>query len=304
MKNLVLLILLAALAGGSVAPFAKIAMEAFQPFTLIVIRFLSTSLILLPFVYNNKELNLQSFKELRMVAVIGSLNPILLFLGLQFTLASVSPLIYAAVPLMTALYLYKVKHQPFASGKILGILVGFLGVAIIILLPLFQNGKLDLSSVWGNILILGAALAFMFYGIVSKDQQQQNNTSALALTFYLSIVTVAVAIPFSIYELLQQPVILSSVQPKHILAGLETGMIGTSLFYISYQKALKLGNELTASLFTYLQPISTILFALLLLGEKITSPFLVGGALAVIGAGMASKASGKQSPLASSPASR
>jgi drug/metabolite transporter (DMT)-like permease len=239
-------------------------------------------------------------RALAAVTVIGSLNPILLFLGLQFTLASVSPLIYAAVPLMTALYLYKVKHQPIASGKILGIVVGFLGVAIIILLPFFQNGKFDISSVWGNILILGAAVAFMFYGIVSKDQQQQNNTSALALTFYLSIVTVAVAIPFSIYELIQQPVVLSSVQPKHILAGLETGMVGTSLFYISYQKALKLGNELTASLFTYLQPISVILFAMLLLGEKITPPFLVGGALAVIGAGMASKASGKRTPLAGS----
>lgn len=288
MDRVILWIILAALAGGSVAPFAKVALEVFQPFTLIVIRFLSASLLLLPFVYQYKELNLKLFRELLWVAGIGSLNPILLFIALQFTPASVSPLIYAALPSMTAIYLRLFLNRQISRDKILGILVGFGGVAIIILLPLFQKGGVDLKSFWGNILILGAAVSFMLYGIRSSAKQQQYQISPLALTFYLSVVTLVLAIPISLYEVSRQPLILSGIRPAHVLSSLETGIIGTSLFYIAYQKAIQYGNELTASLFSYLQPVATILFAVLLIGEKITIPFLIGGALSILGAQMAS----------------
>jgi drug/metabolite transporter (DMT)-like permease len=287
MKNVILLILIAAVAGGSVAPFAKISLEIFQPFTLILIRFFSAALVMLPFVYRNRELSLTAMRKVLGAAAIGSLNPILLFIALQFTPSSVSPLIYAAVPLLTALYLRQVKHIQITSDRILGILVGFSGVAIIILLPLFQKASVDLQGLWGNVLIFGAALAFMFYGIFSKEKQEQVQISPLALTFYLSIVTVAVSIPFAANELLQRPIDWAAIQPRHIFSSLEIGVVGTTSFYIAYQKALQLGNEFTASLFAYLQPIAAILFAVLLLGEEITIPFVLGGTLAVIGAGMA-----------------
>jgi drug/metabolite transporter (DMT)-like permease len=286
MENVILLILIAAVAGGSVAPFAKIALEVFQPFTLVFIRFFSAALVMLPFVYRSRELSVSSLKSMRFVAGIGCLNPILLFIALQFTPSSVSPLIYAAVPLMTALYLWRTKNTRITSHHLLGIAIGFSGVALIILLPLFQKGSLDLQSLGGNILIFGAAIAFMFYGILSKEKQDQLKISPLALTFYLSVATCGVCLPLAAAELSQHPIPLSGIQPRHIFASLEIGIVGTTLFYIAYQKALQLGNEFSASLFTYLQPIATILFALLLLGEELTIPFVLGGTLAVIGAGM------------------
>ncbi len=288
MDRVILWIILAAVSGGSVAPFAKFALEIFPPFTLIVIRFFAASLALLPFVYFNKELNLKIFKNLLWMAVVGSFNPILLFIALQFTPASVSPLIYAAIPLMTAVYFQLFRNIRIPAERVLGIVVGFSGVAIIILLPLFQRNGVDIKSLGGNLLILGAAIAFMVYGILSSAKQQQYRISPLALTFYLSVVTLVLAIPISVFELVRQPLALSAIRLEHILSGLETGIIGTALFYIAYQKAIQHGNELTASLFTYLQPIATIVFAVLLIGEKITIPFMVGGVLAILGAQMAS----------------
>jgi drug/metabolite transporter (DMT)-like permease len=267
----------------------------FQPFTLLLIRFLSAALVMLPFVIQSKELNPRVFRQLLPVGLVGSLNPILLFIGLQFTPASISPLIYAAVPLMTAIYFQQVKHTSISTRNLQGIIVGFIGVAIVFLLPLFQQGSVDFSGLWGNFLILGAAIAFMFYGIISKERMQQVQVSPLALTFYLSIVTILVSIPFALVEVTQNPIAMASVQPKHLLSGLAIGIFGTSMFYISYQKAVRLGNELTASLFTYLQPISTILLASVMLGETITLPFLVGGTLAILGARWASI---KTAPLA------
>ena len=287
MENVIILIVISAITGGSIAPFAKYALEGLQPFSLIFIRFLSASLVLLPFIHKAKELNTKLFRQLLVLALIGSLNPIILFIVLQFTPSSVSPLIHASVPLMTAIYLHQFKNIKIQPGNLLGIVLGFTGVAIIILLPFCQQGELDLTSFWGNMLIFGAAVAFMYFGILSKDKQQQYQISPLAITFYLCVVTLAISIPFALYEISQEPVSFQTVQLKHILSALVTGIIGTSLFYIVYQKAIKLGNALTASLFTYLQPITTIIYAVLLLGEAITVPFIIGGTLAVIGAGMA-----------------
>lgn len=287
MNNLIFLIIIAAIGGGSNAPFAKVALGAFQPFTIVFFRFLVASLVLLPIIQRRGELNLHSLRELLPVALIGSLNPILLFIAMQFTQASVAPLIYAAVPLMTALYLHFFRGRKIAAGKILGIVVGFTGVAIIILLPFFQQGDLDFRRFGGNLLILGAAVAFMIYGILSNDKQRRLQISPLALTYSFVIVTMLLCVPFAALEVMRRPLDAVTVQASHILATFGTGLLGTAMFYLAYQKAIQIGSELTASLFTYLQPIATIIFAVILVGEAITLPFLIGGTLAVIGAGMA-----------------
>lgn len=287
MNNVIFLIIIAAIGGGSNAPFAKVALGAFQPFTIVFMRFLIASLALLPLIRRRGEINLRAMRELLPVALIGSLNPILLFIAMQFTQASVAPLIYAAVPLMTALYLHFFRGRKIAAGKILGIVLGFAGVAIIILLPFLQQGDKDFRRFGGNLLILGAAVAFMIYGILSSDRQQRLQITPLALTYSFVLVTMILCIPFAIFEIIRWPLDPSGIRASHILATIGTGLLGTAIFYMAYQKAIQLASEVTASLFTYLQPIATIIFAVILVGEAITLPFVFGGTLAVIGAGMA-----------------
>ena len=102
------------------------------------------------------------------------------------------------------------------------------------------------------------------------------------------MITFILSIPFAAFEIMKDSSSLALIEWRHILSGMEVGIIGTSIFYLSYQYALKLSSELTAGLFTYLQPVATIFFAVLLLGEKITPPFIVGGVMAVVGAQIAS----------------
>lgn len=296
MQKLIFFIIVAAVAGGSIPPFAKIALEVFPPFTLIAIRFLAAALVLLPFVHHTRELNGKVFGALLWVEVIGAINPILLFIALQFTPALVSPLIYAAVPLMTALFLSGFKGVRIAKDQLLGIVTGFSGVAIIILLPLFQNGGLDLKNLWGNLLIFGAAAMFMFYGIISNEKQQALGISPTALTFYLSVVALVMALPLAAWELAQGLLDPAAIAPRHLLAALAIGAVCSSAFFLAYQKAISLGNELTASLFTYLQPVAGILLAVLLVGEQITPAFVLGGTLALIGAGLATREKAQSKP--------
>jgi drug/metabolite transporter (DMT)-like permease len=46
-------------------------------------------------------------------------------------------------------------------------------------------------------------------------------------------------------------------------------------------------NEVTASLFTFIQPVVTPLFAFFLLGERVPPLFILGGVLAIMGAYLA-----------------
>ncbi len=285
-ENAFLLAVIAAFCGGSIVVAAKIALEVFQPFTIVFIRFLSATLFLLPFILKTGEFKINTIKRFIPIGIVGALNPILLFIALQYTQASVSPLIYASVPAMTALYVYLNRGEKISKQSIFGIVLGFIGVSLIILLPLIERG-VPLVALKGNILIFGAAIAFMYYGIMSKQHQNEMKASPIVLTFYFALVTLVLSIPFAFNEVRNG--FLGIVEPKHILAGIYTGVVGTGIFYIAYQYALKLGSEIAANLFTYLQPIATILLASIFLGERITLPFIVGGLLAVIGAKVASK---------------
>lgn len=287
MKDGFVLAVIAAFAGGSTPVFAKIAFEVFHPFTVILLRFVFATLCLLPFVYQKRELSFKFFKELFWVACIGALNPILFFIALPFTAASVSPIIYAGVPAMTAVYFYFFQRQKITKHQLLGIIMGFTGVVLIIVLPMLQKQQ-SLAAFYGNALIFAAAIAFMFYGIRSKKKQLELHVSPIALTFYFCLVSILISIPLAGHELLVYG-FPQLIQLRHILSVMFVGLVGTGLFYIVYQYALKLGSELAAALFSYLQPIATISLAILFLGERVTAPFIIGGVLAVIGARIAAK---------------
>lgn len=280
------LAVLAAICGGSVVVSAKIVLEVFNPFTVVLIRFFLATLFLLPFVLNKNELTINNLKRYSWIGIIGSVNPILLFIALPFTLASVSPLIYASVPAMTAIYLFLTIRDKPSLKQIVGILIGFFGVTTIVILPLIEK-SIDISALKGNILIVFAAIAFMFYGILSKKAQQKHSISPIALTFYFNFYTFLISIPFSGFELMRTGV-PNTIEIKHIFNGIFIGVVGTGIFYLAYQYALKLGSTIAASLFTYIQPIATILMASFILGEKITLTFVIGGILAVVGARLVS----------------
>jgi len=129
----------------------------------------------------------------------------------------------------------------------------------------------------------------MFYGIFSKKKQNQYKFSPIALSFYFCVVSFIATIPFSLFEILHKSIVISHIHAIHIFAIIEIGVIGTSLFYFTYQKALQKSSEVTAALFTYLQPVATIIFSILLLGEQITLLFIIGSIMAVVGAQIASK---------------
>jgi drug/metabolite transporter (DMT)-like permease len=169
---------------------------SFEPFTVIFLRFFSAASFQ-PLVINLRLCSKQ--QKFLPVGIIGALNPILLFVALQYTQASVSPLVYASVPALTATYLYFRRKEKISLMNTLGITLGFIGIFLIVVLPLFEKGT-PLIALKGNLLIVAAAIAFMFYGIMSKEHQRKYSSSPVTLTFYLAVTTLIMSIPFALLK--------------------------------------------------------------------------------------------------------
>jgi drug/metabolite transporter (DMT)-like permease len=284
-----LTIALAAFLGGSVTTLAKLALISFPTFTLLFIRFFIATITLFPLIIHSKELSLKNFAKLLPLGIIGSLNPIILFMSLRYTSASVSPLIYAAVPLLTAIYVSTKKSETLSRNAIKGIILGFFGVSIIILLPLITHSANWQLTLKGNLMIFLAVLFFTTYGLLSRNFSRHHALSPIALTFYFTLCGLLITLPLALNDFFSGSIIWSTITFSPWFSAIATGLFGTTLFYLTYQQAVKVGGATAASLFTYLQPIAGILFPVILLHETISIPFVIGAILAVYGAYLATK---------------
>ncbi len=235
-------IILAAILGGSVPTLAKYALTVFPTFSLLSIRFFVACITLLPLIIAAKEFNLKMLKNLIMVGIVGAINPIILYISLKYTQASVSPLIYAATPLLTAIYVSRNKLEQIAKKTITGILIGLSGMIMIVILPLLTNNISQQLSIKGNLLIFMAMLAFTAYGIMSKKQSEAIGASPVALTFYFSLFGLLFSLPLAINELNSGLIVWNRIFFLHWLSAVAAGITGTTLFYLVYQNAIKAGG--------------------------------------------------------------
>lgn len=145
------------------------------------------------------------------LGIIGALNPIILFLSLRYTSASVSPLIYAAVPLLTALYISRKKSEILTKNTIKRIILGFFGVSIIILLPLITQSASWQLSLKGNLMIFVAVCLFTIYGLLSRNFSRHQALSPIALTFYFALCGLLITFPLALNDLNAGRIVWSTI---------------------------------------------------------------------------------------------
>jgi drug/metabolite transporter (DMT)-like permease len=277
----ILLIFLAALLGGGNSTFTKIAVIEIPPFFFTLFRFIFAFLILLPLVINNKKFHFDSFKKILFVSLLATANVTLFVFGAKRTTATTSQMLYAAVPLIAGIFSFSLLKEKLSLKKIFGIITGFIGVVLIILLPILGQKNLFNGDLIGNLIIFIAVSLFSLYSVLSKRFQNKFTPLEITMVFILTTILVqALLIPFS---LPQNNIWLVNLSVKSLLAVAYVGVIGTGIYYLIYQFAIKHSTPIIASMTFYLQPISAFLWAAILLGEKLTIGFILGAILAFVG---------------------
>jgi len=277
----IFLVFLAAILGGGNSTFTKISVAEIPPLFFTLFRFIFAFLILLPLVIKSKSFCFDKFKKIFFVSLLATANVTLFVFGAKRTTAITAQMLYAAVPLIAGIFSFSLLKEKLGLKKILGIIIGFIGVVLIILLPILGQNNIFNGDLIGNLIIFMSVSLFSLYSVLSKRFQNKFTPLEITMVFILTTILVqALLIPFS---LPQDNVWLANLSVKALLAVAYVGVIGTGIYYLIYQFAIKHSTPIIASMTFYLQPISAFLWAAILLGEKLTIGFVLGAILAFIG---------------------
>lgn len=273
-------ILLVSILGGATSPVTKIGLVSIPPLSFAFIRFLIAGILILPFLVGRKDL--KSLWRLTPLSLLASFNIILFILGLKTTTATISQILYAVSPLLVGLFLFILFKERLAKDKAIGIAIGFLGVLIIVLLPVLEKGAKFSGDLTGNILITCGAVLSSLYLTYSK--RAHNKTfSSFMITASFILVTCVILFPLFVLESINQPGWWNIVTAPSIFALIYISTASTIFTYILLQYSIKHGGSILASMQHYLVPPLGFLFSFLLLGEQLTTGLIVGGTLALLG---------------------
>src|SRR3989344_652910 len=278
-QKAIIFVLLVVILGGATPTITKIGLVNFPPLSFAFVRFLIAGIIVFPFLLKTNFR--KDLKQLIPFSLLGSVNIAFFILGIKTTTATIGQLLYAAVPLITAVFLFVLFRDRLTGKKVLGIVVGFIGVALITLLPVVEKGAKFSGGLMGNLLIGVGVISWSLYMAYSKKKLRSFSPFIVNCAFIW--VTCFALFPLFLTDLISYPNWYQSLTLSSILSLVYISIISTVIVFLLNQYAIKHGGSILASMQFYLLPIVTYLSAFFLLGERLTLGIVVGGALALLG---------------------
>jgi len=285
LKKLTYIFLLALCFGPSFL-FMKVGVEEIPPLTLVSLRVALAALILFVLVkIQGKKLWIHR-KQAKHFFVMGLTACVLPFFLITYSEQTISSalagLINGSVPIFAAtLAHFYLPNDRLNLQKMLGILLGIIGLAFVFLPSLERN----YGGTQGIIMVIIASIGYAV-GMVYSKKYLQGLPSLVAPTWQL-IMASLVSLPLCL--LIEKPYRLPfpSFQALASVAGL--ALIGSALAFILYYKIIEMAGASYLSLCTLLFPLIAITLGALILGESLTWNAYVGGILILSGLGLAAE---------------
>ncbi|MCB8747448.1 DMT family transporter [Rhodoferax sp. U2-2l] len=272
-------LLLAALWGASFL-FMRLGAAEFGPLPTAGIRVGIAALFLLPLLLARRQ-GSTLMVHWRKILFLGLLNSGLPFACYAYALLAISTglssLLNATVPLFGALVAWVwLKDRPHGL-KIIGLLIGFVGVAMLAWgKASFKPDASGLSSGWAVVACLVACLC---YGIsASYTKRYLGGVPSLVVATGSQIgATLGLALP----TVWLWPAVMPGATAW--LALLAVGVLCTGVAYVLYFRLIEKMGAAASLTVTFLIPVFAVFYGVLLLGESVTSWMLICGAVILCG---------------------
>lgn len=218
------------------------------------------------------------------IFVLGMLNSGIPFALYAYALLSISTglssLLNATVPLFGALVAWLwLKDRPHGI-KILGLLIGFVGVAMLAWgKASFKPNAAGLATGWAVLACLGACLC---YGIsASFTKRYLGGVPSLVIATGSQLgATIGLALPTLWLWPSQTP------SATAWLALLAVGVLCTGVAYVLFFRLIDKVGAAGSLTVTFLIPVFAVLYGVLFLGESVTAWMLICGAVILLGTGL------------------
>lgn len=264
---------------GATAPILKWTLEDVPPFTLSFIRFFVSALILFPFTVHKLKIKREDIMLLLYLSVIGlGIRIAYNTYGLTLTTSINSPIIASAAPIFLILGSVALLHEKAKKKVINGTVLSLLGVILITVFPAITKG-FD-KSILGNIFFMVSMGLSVVYILLLK--QLSPKYSALTILFWMFTLASVSFLPFTVIELARTN--FTQLLHPHALIGMSFGTLFSTIFaYILNLYGVRFITASEVGIFTYVDPIIAILVASQLLGEHVTSIYLIGSLFVFLG---------------------
>jgi drug/metabolite transporter (DMT)-like permease len=263
-----MLIFLAAIWGGSFL-FIRIAAPVFGSIFLMAARVALAAAAL--FGYALVKSSMPDFRaNWKRYLVVGALNnaiPFVLIANAVIDLnASLSAILNATTPLFAAMAAAIWIGEPFGWRRVLGVMLGILGVVSLVgYSPIPFSVKVLLAVVQS----LLAALSYGLGAVYSRTRFQGVNPMHTTLGQLTGSTVLLVPLAVLSVPTVKPPLIV-------ILATLTLALLGTSFAYLIYFRLISTAGPTTAASVTFLVPFFSILWGVLFLHEPLSLGMFIG----------------------------
>ena len=229
-----------------------------------------------------KRLFCRNFTDELTTFALGVLGGSLYFLtenmALVYSTASNVAILLSSCPLLTALLLsIFYKSERLSKKQIFGSFLAFIGMVMVVL-----NGQLILHlNPRGDALAIGAAVCWAFYSLLIKRVMHKYSSWFISRkVFFYGLLTIlpyyALVSPLNTdVSILTRPVVYGNL--------LYLGSVASMFCYIMWNWTLSKLGAVKATNYLYLQSLFTMVFASLILHERITWMALAGAAILILG---------------------
>ena len=247
----------------------------------IMLRLLGTTSIfwLISLFTPNEKIEKKDFFKILLASVLGMcINMLAFFRGLELSTPINSGIIITLSPVLVLILSYFFLKERITIKKILGILIGFSG-AVFLILNSSKTGINAPNIPLGNSFFLLNASAYAGYLIVIKPLTKKYNI--FTLMKWLFLIGLILSSPITYNQFVE---VNWTELPWFAIWRMGYVVIGTTfLTYLFNVYALKTLSPTTVGSFIYLQPIITIMFALITGNDFLDATKLVSCLLVFIG---------------------
>ncbi|NOU37036.1 MAG: EamA family transporter [Kiritimatiellaceae bacterium] len=255
---------------------AEGAVAGHYPFWLAALRFIITGLVLcIPAAHalRGKAFDRRDAAALAGLGLLGvTLMSSLYHLSITFLPANVAALVFSCNPVFVVLFAPLVLPEKITARKLGAVALCLIGIAVL------AYERADGVSALGLLLMLVAIIIFALYTVLFKKMTPRYG--ALPITAFAGLIGGLCILPLA-FGFEGFP--LATYGQADWLGIAYLALVGTALGYFLFIYGIGHVEAGIGSMAFFLKPFLAALFAMIVLGETLTVPLLIGGAFILIG---------------------
>jgi len=255
----------------------KSLLETMTPFQIAACRYGLTVIILFGIGFGMRWLKPLPFRELPRLMLAAFIGIGVYFVcensGLKLTTAGMGSLIIATIPVINTIVTAFWMKKPTSSMVWVGVLLSVAGVFIIL------QGGADFSfqSLWGNLLVLGAAFSWVAYTLLNQPLSRAYDV--FSLNAYQAVFGAIFLIILAWMEGVDMPRFTPGIAVNLVFLAFCCSALG----YFFYNYALRhLGSTVVTTFINFI-PVVGVLGGVFILGESLGISQIVGGVIILTG---------------------